>query len=138
MQAHLDQAQTFIQTRTGSVIDRRSLCATLRTACDKLNYGDALRGSALRVASVLEAQTRNLQSDFLDFLLEFSGVKNDSALSAYLGLAPPQTSKYRHAINAIGSALILRIHDITGLEVRDLKRRLCIPCAESMVPKVTQ
>jgi hypothetical protein len=135
MQRDIEQAQTFLDTITGTVIDRNTLVAKIIAAADELEYGLPLRATALRLASKLNVQTRRLQADFIDYLLQVTGVKNDRALAEHLEMAPPQISKIRAAITPVGTILIVRIHEITGIEIKEIKRRLCMVTTPSMIPK---
>lgn len=48
-------------------------------------------------------------------------LKNDAALSRLLDVAPPVISKLRHRRLPVSPALLLRIHDETGLPVDELR-----------------
>lgn len=56
----------------------------------------------------------------LDTLTQRLQLKNDAALSRALEVAPPVISKIRHRVISFGDSILLRTHDITGIEVRDL------------------
>lgn len=56
----------------------------------------------------------------LDHLIERLRLRNDAALSRLLEVAPPVISKIRHRILRFGDTLLLRTHDITDIEVREL------------------
>lgn len=49
---------------------------------------------------------------------------SDAELSRTLGLAPAMLSKIRHRRQAVGAAFILRVHDVTGVPVQDLRRMM--------------
>lgn len=51
-------------------------------------------------------------------------VKNDAALSRALDVAPPVVSKVRHGRLDIGDTLLIRIHELTGWTVREIKTAL--------------
>lgn len=57
----------------------------------------------------------------LDTLLENLHLKNDAALSRALEVAPPLISKIRHHRLPVGAFLLLRMHEVTELSIRDLR-----------------
>jgi len=57
----------------------------------------------------------------LDALHEKLHLKNDRALSFALGIAAPALSKIRHRKLAVGAALLIRMHEITGLTIVELR-----------------
>jgi hypothetical protein len=57
----------------------------------------------------------------LDALIDQLGLKNDAALSKMLEVAPPVVSKVRHHKLAIGASMLIRMHEISGLSIRDLR-----------------
>lgn len=52
----------------------------------------------------------------LDYIKDAHGLKNDAEAARYLGIGPPAISKMRHG-KELSPALILSIHEITGLSV---------------------
>lgn len=48
-------------------------------------------------------------------------VKNDAALSRALAVAPPMISKIRNRKTVVGAPLLLRIHEITNISIKDLR-----------------
>ena len=58
----------------------------------------------------------------LDSLLVDNALKNDAALARALEVAPPVISKLRHGRLAIGSTLILAIHETFGVPVAEIRR----------------
>ncbi len=56
-----------------------------------------------------------------DILIDRFGLKYDAALAGMLEVAPPVISKIRHLKMAIGATLLLRIHDVTDLSIRELR-----------------
>lgn len=48
-------------------------------------------------------------------------VKNDAALSRKLGVQPPVISKVRHLRSPLSSALLIRMHELSGIPVRDMQ-----------------
>jgi plasmid maintenance system antidote protein VapI len=57
----------------------------------------------------------------LDTLLEKMNLKNDAALSRMLEVAPPVISKIRHRRLPIGASLLIRMHETTGMSIRELR-----------------
>ena len=57
----------------------------------------------------------------LDELLEKFRLKNDAALCRMLEVAPPVISKLRHRRLPVSAALLIRMHEISGLEISDLR-----------------
>ena len=58
----------------------------------------------------------------LDALRDKLKLKNDAALARVLGMAPPVISKIRHRKLAIGATILVRMHEESGLSVKDLRR----------------
>lgn len=65
-----------------------------------------------------------VQSDFLEWLKDELGVKNDAALSRKIGVNRFLLSKYRHGRLKVGSTLILRAHEVGGIPVAVLRGKL--------------
>lgn len=57
----------------------------------------------------------------LDTLLENLRLKNDAALSRALEVAPPVISKIRHHRLPVGASLLIRMHEVSELSIRDLR-----------------
>ena len=57
----------------------------------------------------------------LDSLLECLKLKNDAALSRALEINPPILSKVRHARLPVGGALLIRMHEVSGLSIGELR-----------------
>ena len=57
----------------------------------------------------------------LDTLLQDLRLKNDAALSRMLEVAPPVISKIRHRRLPVGGALLIRMHEVSGLNIADLR-----------------
>lgn len=57
----------------------------------------------------------------LNALCEQLRVKNDAALARALEVAPPVISKIRHRRLPISASLLIRIHEVTGITIRDLR-----------------
>ena len=48
-------------------------------------------------------------------------LKNDAALSRALEVAPPIISKIRHRRLPVGASLLIRMHEVSDLSIRDLR-----------------
>ena len=57
----------------------------------------------------------------LDCLVERLLLKNDAALSRLLNVAPPVISKIRHYRLPVGASILIRMHEVSGLSIRDLR-----------------
>lgn len=64
--------------------------------------------------------TKN-ENALLDLAADILKCKNDAALSRALDVAPPVISKIRHARLPVGATLVVKIHEITGMAVADIK-----------------
>lgn len=57
----------------------------------------------------------------LDALIDKLGLKNDAALSRALEVAPPVISKIRHRRLPVGASLLIRMHEVSDLSIRQLR-----------------
>lgn len=57
----------------------------------------------------------------LDILLDKMRLKNDAALCRLLEIKPPVISKIRHQRVPVGAPLLIRMHELTGMSIRDLR-----------------
>jgi plasmid maintenance system antidote protein VapI len=57
----------------------------------------------------------------LDGIINLLGLKNDAALSRALEVAPPLISKIRHQRLTISASMLLRMHEVTGMSIRELR-----------------
>lgn len=57
----------------------------------------------------------------LDTLIEKLRIKNDAALSLRLQVAAPVISKVRHKVLPVGPNLLIRIHEESGLSIREIR-----------------
>lgn len=74
----------------------------------------------MSVAPVQNATVYN-PNNLLDFMMENLKCKNDAALSRALDVAPPVISKIRHNRLPISAALLIKMHELTALPVRELR-----------------
>lgn len=70
-----------------------------------------------RLADQLAYDPNNL----LDSLIDKLNLKNDAALSRALEVAPPVISKIRHRRLPVGASLLIRMHEVSDLSIRDLR-----------------
>jgi hypothetical protein len=57
----------------------------------------------------------------LDGVIEKMGLKNDAALSRVMEVAPPVISKVRHRRLPVGASLLIRLHEVSGLTIAELR-----------------
>lgn len=60
----------------------------------------------------------------LDAIMEKLELKNDAALSRALEVAPPVISKIRHYTLPIGATILIRMHEVSGLSIREMREIL--------------
>src|SRR3990167_3657791 len=60
-------------------------------------------------------------NNLLDTLMDKLSLKNDAALSRALEVAPPVISKIRHRRLPVGASLLIRMHEISDLTIKDLR-----------------
>lgn len=58
----------------------------------------------------------------LDALSERYKLKNDAAIARFLEITPVMVCKLRHRYNVLGGAVILRIHEVTGIAIHEILR----------------
>ena len=69
----------------------------------------------------LSSQDTYDHSHLLDTLRERMQLKNDAALSRLLEVAPPVISKIRHRALPVGASLLIRMHEVTQMSIRELR-----------------
>lgn len=57
----------------------------------------------------------------LDSLIDRLHLKNDAALSRTLEVAPPVISKIRHKRVPVRASVLIRMHEVTNLSIRELR-----------------
>lgn len=60
-------------------------------------------------------------NNLLDALIQRMSLKNDAALSRALEVAPPVISKIRHRRLPIGASLLIRMHEVSDISIRELR-----------------
>ncbi|KRB84659.1 MULTISPECIES: hypothetical protein [Oxalobacteraceae] len=68
------------------------------------------------------AQFQYDPNNLLESLIEKLNLKNDAALSRALEVAPPLISKIRHRRLPVGASLLIRMHEVSDLSIRDLRQ----------------
>ncbi|MET3133607.1 hypothetical protein AAKU55_003897 [Oxalobacteraceae bacterium GrIS 1.11] len=58
---------------------------------------------------------------FLNHIIMLLKVKNDAALARILELAPPVISKIRHGGKAVGPAMMIHVHELTGMPFTEIR-----------------
>lgn len=66
----------------------------------------------------IESQNPNL---LFDTMLNKLNLKNDVALALALGEAPSVISKMRHQKIPVGATMLLRLHEVSGMSIKDLR-----------------
>lgn len=69
----------------------------------------------------MEATLQYNPNHLLDTLIGKLHLKNDAALSRMLEVAPPVISKVRHHRLPVGASILIRMHEISDLSIRDLR-----------------
>ena len=60
-------------------------------------------------------------NNLLETLIQKLNLKNDAALSRALEVAPPLISKIRHRRLPVGASLLIRMHEVSELSIKDLR-----------------
>ncbi|MDB5762917.1 MAG: hypothetical protein JWQ21_1912 [Herminiimonas sp.] len=72
-------------------------------------------------AEKISEQTQYDPDNLLASLIGKLKLKNDAALSRALEVAPPVISKIRHRRLPVGASLLIRMHEVTELSIKDLR-----------------
>src|SRR6476469_3920855 len=72
-------------------------------------------------AHELTSQVTYNPDNLLDSLIERLNLKNDAALSRALEVAPPVISKIRHRRLPVGASMLIRMHEVSTMSVRELR-----------------
>ena len=75
----------------------------------------------MTTSHTLTSQQTYDPNHLLDVLIEKLSLKNDAALSRALEVAPPVISKIRHRRLPVGASLLIRMHEVSEMSVRDLR-----------------
>ena len=69
----------------------------------------------------LTSQIEYNPDKLLDALLDRLVLKNDAALARALEVAPPVISKIRHRRLPVGASILIRMHEVSNLPIRELR-----------------
>src|ERR1700710_480769 len=72
-------------------------------------------------AHELTSQVTYNPDNLLASLIERLNLKNDAALSRALEVAPPVISKIRHRRLPVGASMLIRMHEVSNMSVRELR-----------------
>lgn len=61
---------------------------------------------------------------FLDYLKDKYKFTSDRSLAHALGVSAPCVCKWRKGTLPFGAAMILRVHDMTGMSIKEIKERI--------------
>lgn len=64
----------------------------------------------------------------LDWIIASQHLKNDAALARALGLTPPVICKLRSGRLPLGATHLIRMHEVFGLPIRELKAKAGLRC----------
>ena len=62
-----------------------------------------------------------MPSRLFDLIYKQHGLKTDRELAHLLGIGSPQTCRVRHGIQPLSGQLLIRIHEVTGMQIQQLK-----------------
>lgn len=62
-----------------------------------------------------------MPSRLFDLICQQHGLKTDRELARLLGIGSPQTCRVRHGSQPLSGELLLRIHEVTGIQIQQLK-----------------
>lgn len=88
---------------------------------EELLEGGGLVGNEVVVIGGEQGQFNYNPDQLLDVLRDHLKLKNDAALCRALEVAPPIVSKIRHRRIPVGAAMLIRMHEVSGLSIRDLR-----------------
>ncbi|MFC3457218.1 hypothetical protein [Massilia haematophila] len=77
--------------------------------------------TATAAAAATELTEAFNPSALLDVLIGRLQLKNDAALSRALEVPPPVISKIRHRRLPVGATLLIRMNEVTGIPIQDLR-----------------
>jgi hypothetical protein len=86
------------------------------------NYFFNYNKRACTMTDTSNSQNSSYNPDhLLDNLIKKLSLKNDAALSRALEVAPPLISKIRHRRVPVGASLLIRMHEVSDMSVRELR-----------------
>jgi hypothetical protein len=66
-------------------------------------------------------------ANLLDTLLKKLALKNDAQLAAELGTDACRISRFRHAALPIGDAVLIRMNELAGMAIGDMREMMGLP-----------
>jgi len=81
----------------------------------------SVRVTGLRNHLPLNGASGFRSADLLDVLINFLELKNDAALSRELRVSAPILSKIRHGVLPVSAAILVRMHEVSGLSIYELR-----------------
>ncbi len=72
-------------------------------------------------------------AQLIDAVLRETGLRTDAGLAEAIGIEPTSLSRLRHGHRAVSDGVILRVHEMTGWEIRDIKSALAMSCRERIL-----
>ena len=79
-------------------------------------------------------QTRAPANYLLDHVMGHMKLTKDCELAKALGASPPQISKMRSAKVGVGPVILVRLNELTGISIKELKALAGLPGAQKYVP----
>lgn len=130
----LELARSYLEKKNASFSQLTDCATRLRASAQHLSGPEQLATiGRLRVtAQALVEQAAAMQASLLDDIMKATGARNDSQLAEALESFGSTVSRLRNGVASAGPTLIIRVHDLTGWPVRQIKARLNMPCLPSM------
>lgn len=72
----------------------------------------------------MPSNTLDTSGDLFDIVIARMHLKNDAALARLLEVAPPVISKIRNGKLPLGASIIIRVHEVTDMPVKEIKTYL--------------
>ena len=66
-------------------------------------------------------------AQLFDAILHEKGIRTDGELAEEIGIEPTSLSRLRHGHRPVSDGVILRVHEMTGWSIRDIKAALEMP-----------
>lgn len=72
-------------------------------------------------------------AQLLDAILNEKGFRTDSELAQALDIEPANLSRLRHGRRPVSDGMVICVHELTGWEIRDIKRSLGMRCHDQVL-----
>jgi plasmid maintenance system antidote protein VapI len=66
-------------------------------------------------------------AQLFDAILHEKGIRTDGELAEEIGIEPTSLSRLRHGHRPVSDGVILRVHEMTGWSIHDIKVALAMP-----------